>query len=216
MRKCLYFMALCLVFAAVAQGLRAEPKPSPFPVSWELKFRFMDPVKVSVFLPGQSDPVVYWYMLYTVENGTDREVDFFPRFDLVTDTLQVIPSEIRVSPEAFQAIKRRSGDPLLLPPEKTTGRLLRGADQARHGVAVWRDFDPQVREFKIYVGGLSGEFVRVRNAAFDAERAEGEDNPRYFTLRKTLEIPYKLPGSVQTRRLATPERIADEQKWVMR
>jgi hypothetical protein len=155
-------------------------------------------------------------MLYTVENNTDREVDFYPRFDLVTDTLQVITSEIRVSAEAFQAIKRRSKDSFLLPPEKITGKLLRGRDRAKHGVAIWRDFDPQARSFRIYVSGLSGEFLRLKNPAFDRNKPENDSNKRYFTLRKTLEIPYKFPSGPESRHLTVPGRRAHQQKWIMR
>jgi len=39
-------------------------------------------------------------------------------------------------------------------------------------------------------------------------------NPRYFTLRKTLEIRYTLPGSPQARPGAQPQR--DEVRWIMR
>ena len=193
------------------------PEPAPAPVSWELTFRYQDPQRVSVVLPGQRQPVVYWYMLYSVENGGKREVDFYPHFELVTDTLRAVRSEIRVSPEAFQAIQRRSGNPLLLAPEKVIGRLLRGKDRAKHSVAIWRDFDPKAKGFNIYVGGLSGEVAKLKNPTFDPQQPEdATKNRRYYVLRKTLVIPYKLPGSESTRALAVPEREVDQQKWVMR
>lgn len=207
----------------MAPGANAQPHPVPdgprpavAPVSWELRFRFDDPQRLSVVVPGESKPVVYWYMLYQVENTSNREVDYYPRFDLVTDTLQVIGSEQRVSPEAFQAIQRRVQDPLLLTPEKAIGRLLAGKDQARKSVAVWRDFDPKAKGFSVFVTGLSGETMRLRNPAFDAAQPAGEDNPRYFVLRKTLEIPYKLRSGESTRASAAPERIEDKMRWTMR
>jgi hypothetical protein len=134
----------------------------------------------------------------------------------VTDTLKVIPSEVRVSPEAFKAIQRRTNDPLLLPPEKIAGRLQRGADRMRHGVAVFRDFDPKAKAFTIYVAGLSGEFKRVKNPGFDAKKPEGPKNERYMVLRKTLGIGYKFPGAESARRQSVPERVIDGLKWVMR
>jgi hypothetical protein len=208
---------LCAISAVPALAWAAVPEPAAALASWELTFRYQDPQRVSVVLPGQSKPVVYWYMLYSVENPGEREVDFYPQFELVTDTLRVVRSEIQVSPEAFQAIQRRSGDPLLLTPEKVIGRLLRGKDRAKHGVAIWRDFDPKAKAFKIYASGLSGEFARLENPTFDPKRPENTaKNRRYFVLRKTLVIPYKLPGSESTRTLAVPERQIGLQKWIMR
>jgi hypothetical protein len=213
MRKLLAVSVLCVVVSAVWAG---PPEPALAPASWELRFRYEDPQRISVVLPGHKEPVVYWCMLYRVENPTDQEVDFYPRFELVTDTLQVIPSEVRVSPEAFRAIQRRSGDPLLLPPEKVIGRLLQGRDRARHGVAIWRDVDPAVRSFTVYVAGLSGEVIRIRNPVFDAEQPESDTNKRYFILRKTLAIPYRLPGGMSLRAVAQPERVTGDAKWIMR
>ncbi|MHC4445523.1 MAG: hypothetical protein ACYTF1_11635 [Planctomycetota bacterium] len=198
--------------------------PKVAPSSWELKFRFQDPQRVSVELPGRAQPVVYWYMLYTVENSCDlskespkdREVEFYPEFVLVTDMLQVLVSEIKVSPEAFQAVKRRSGNPLLLPQEKVLGRLLCGKDRARHSVALWRDFAPEAKGFKIYVSGLSGEVSRLKNPMFDPSKPVSAKNKRHFILRKTLEIPYKFPGGLSARSKLVPQRIGDKQRWIMK
>ena len=216
MCKLLKTISLCAAALAIGHAVAQTPTPSIVPVSWTLRITFSDPQRVSVFLPGQDQPVVYWYMLYRVENDTDQEVDFYPRFDLVTDTLQVIHNELKVSPEAFRAIQRRSGDPLLLTPERVMGRLLRGEDRARHSVAIWRDFDPKTRAFQVYAMGLSGETIRLKNPGFDPSRPESDGNPRYFTLRKALEIPYLFPGSPATRSTVTPVRLAEQQKWIMR
>jgi len=201
---------------AVQPDSKQVREPSVVPVSWQLRFRFEDPRRVSVFLPGRTEPVVYWYMLYRVENPGPVEVDFLPRFELVTDTLKRVPSQIRVSPEAFRAIQRRSGNPLLVPPERAVGRLLCGRENARHSVAIWPDFDPQARGFRIYVGGLSGESRRVPNPAFDPSKVESETNKRYYVVFKTLEIPYKLPAGPATRMEVRPVRESDEQRWIMR
>ena len=217
MRKHLYTLVLCAILSPVAAVWAQVPTPSIAPKSWQLRFRYQDPQRVSVFVPGKAEPVLYWYMLYTVENSGKTEVDFYPQFDLVTDTLKVYRSATMVSAEAFKAIQRRSGDPLLLPPEKVTiGKLLRGKDRARHSVAIWEDFDPQAKGFRIYVSGLSGEIARAKNPMYDPEKPEGEQNKRFYLLRKTLEIPYKLPTSESERSVAIPQRMPDEQKWIMR
>lgn len=209
---------LSIAIAAPAAGpvLHAATQPSIAPLTWQLNFRYQDPQRVSVMLPGQKTPAVYWCMLYTVDNPSDEDVEFLPSFELVTDTLQVVPSEVRVSPEAFRAIQRRSGDPLLVTPDRAVGPLLRGEDRARHSVAIWRNIDPKAREFKVYVSGLSGEMSRVKNPTFNAEKPEGPDNRRFFTLRRTLEITYKLPGGDSARASAVPERQTGDPKWIMR
>lgn len=213
MRKCM--MAASLAVLAPLAGA-ATPEPAIAPVSWELNFKYQDPQKVAVKLPGDKEPAAYWYMLYSVENPSDREVEFYPRFEIVTDRLEVITHEIRVSPEAFKAVQRRSGDPLLLPPEQVIGKILRGKDRARRSVAIWRDMDPKTRSFTVYVSGLSGETKRVKNPVFDPEKPENDKNRRYFVLRKTLAIPYRLPGGDSARDTAQPERVLGEEKWIMR
>jgi hypothetical protein len=217
MLKLLAILMLCAApTKPMSEHYTTATQPSIAPKSWELKFRFGDPQRVSVNVPGEQEPVLYWYMLYTVENPSKQEVDFYPQFDLVTDTIKVVPSEVRISPEAFQAIKRRTSDPLLLTPEKIVGKLQRGADRVRHGVAIFRDFDPKAKAFTVYVSGLSGEMKRVKNPGFDKEKPEGADNARYMVLRKTLAIPYRFPGSETRRSEATPERVIDGQRWDMR
>jgi hypothetical protein len=99
-------------------------------------------------------------------------------------------------------------------PLKVGGKLLQGADNARTSVAIFRDFDPEASRFTIYGGGFSGEIVRVPNPAFDAAQGDSEANPQFFTLRKTLAIPYDLPGDPVTRRGSAPVRGTRE--WVMR
>jgi hypothetical protein len=218
MRKALLLLLLC-ASAAQAAGVpvaSAMPEPSIAPISWELKFRYQDPQKVSVVVPGQDRPVVYWYMLYRIENPGPLEVSFYPKFDLVTDKLQVVPSQAHVSPEAFRAIQRRSGNPFLMTPERIVGQLLVGTDRQRHGVAIWKNVNPEARAFTVYVAGLSGETVRMKNPGFDPEKPEDDKNPRYFNLRKTLSVPYKLPGGERTRDLAVPERMNGQEKWIMR
>lgn len=217
MLKLLATLILCLApQSRPAEDYITATQPSLAPVSWELKFRFQDPQRVSVVVPGQKEPVLYWYLLYTVENAGKQEVDFYPQFDLVTDTLRVVPSEIKVSPEAFKAIQRRANDPLLLTPEKVVGRLQRGADRARHGVAIFRDFDPKAKAFTVFAAGLSGEVKRVKNPGFDSKKPESDKNPRYIVLRKTLAIPYKFPGGETNRSQSIPERVVDGLKWEMR
>jgi hypothetical protein len=216
MHKILCTQVLWAVSVAIAQPPASQPTPAVASTAWTLNIKFQDPQRLSVVEPGQAQPVVYWYMLYTVENTTGREVQFYPEFELVTDTLRVVRSELNVSPAAYRAVAHRANDPALLPPEKIAGRILVGKDRARHGVAIWKDFDPRAKGFTVYIGGLSGETARWKNPAFDTEKPEGRGNQKYFMLRKTLAIPYAFGGSEAKRSLTAPRRQVEKQAWGMR
>jgi len=226
-------VTLVLVGAAFQDVARDEvgsgPEPSPNPVSWEFKFQFTDPQRIEVFLPDRGQTRTYWYMLYTVTNPGDRTQHFFPLFQLVTDDLQVIDTDLGISPLVFAAIRERHAltHRYLISPTEVIGDLKTGDDNAKESVAIWRQIDLNVDNFKIYVTGLSGESRFVRNPVYDPDQPEttqvtGDDgrtsevvvNPKFFTLRKTLEIRYTLPGSPERRYLANARRTG--LRWVMR
>jgi len=202
-----------LVFGAVAL---AAPKPSLLAKSWELDFTFRDPERISVTLPGDDHPTTFWFMVYTVTNNSGQDQGFYPSFDLVTDTLQVVTGGDNVHPAVVESIRSRYRKlyPFFVDPLKVSGTLLQGTDNARTSAVVFQGFDPSANQFTIYVGGLSGEVQRLQNFAFDSEKPESDENPRFFVLRKTLGISYDLPGDEKSRPQAKPVRVKRE--WVMR
>ncbi|MBN1345800.1 MAG: hypothetical protein JXQ73_24125 [Phycisphaerae bacterium] len=219
-----WLMASWLVGHAVA-----APVPDVAPKSWELSFDFVDPQTITLQLPGYDRAQTFWYMLYTVTNNTGREVQFLPRFELMTNTMQVLPGDPGVHPMVFEAIKRRHRPthPLLIEPVRIMGRLLQGPDNARSSVVIWPQFDIRANQFTVYIAGLSGESALVPNPDYKPGQPEFETkklgsgaeirvpvNPRYFTLRKTLAIRYLLPGDEQTRAQARVGRLGTD--WVMR
>lgn len=210
--------------AAVGGG----PEPSPTPIAWELEFRFLDPKRIEVQLPGTDRREVYWYLVYTVVNTSPRSQRFYPMFQIVTEDLRVFDTDLGISPLVFEAIRERHRitHKYLVEPTKAIGALLTGEDNARESVAIWRQIDLTVNHFTVYVAGLSGEAQFLRNPSFDPEQPETKEvigpdgvpragpNPRTFTLRKTLEIRYTLPGSPQARPQAAPQRT--DVRWIMR
>ena len=213
LRLCLGLLAcFCGSASATAQVL----KPSRALASWELKFSFSDPQRISLTLPGDNQPATYWYMLYTVENDTDRDVPFYATAELVTASLQVVKGGEQISPTVYDAIKARHKitHPFMIDPSRVSGTLLQGEDNAKTSMVVFRQFNREDNAFSIYFSGLSGEIKQQPNPSFDARQPESKKNPRTFTLRKTLEIKYDLPGDETTRRLAKP--IRRERGWVMR
>ncbi len=209
-------MGLLACFCGSASATAQVPKPSRAAVSWELKFSFSDPQRISLTLPGTNQPTTYWYMLYTVENDSNRDVPFYATAELVTASLQVIKGGEQISPTVYDAIKTRHKitHPFMIYPSRVSGTLLQGEDNAKTSMVVFRQFNYEDNAFSIYFSGLSGEIKQQPNPSFDASQPESKKNPRTFTLRKTLEIKYELPGDETTRRLAKP--IRGERRWVMR
>ena len=218
-----------LLFQQVQEGVGVGPEPSPSPISWELELKFVAPKRIEVQLPGGSAPTVYWYVLYTVTNPTDRTQRWFPTFQIVTEDLRVIDTDMGIVPLVFDTIRElhKTTFPYLVEPTRAMGDLLTGDDHARESVAIWRDVDLSTNNFTIYVAGLSGETRFVRNQTYVAGRPEtittigpnGQPrdvvvNPKYFVLRKTLEIRYTLPGAPESRGRAQPER--QSVRWIMR
>lgn len=219
---------------------QAVPEPSPVPVSWELTLKHTQPARIQVD-PG-SGPKTYWYVLYTVTNNTGEDRDFHPEVERVSEIESELPAEQAVSmpskaarvdkhaaiislhPRIFEAISRRHAKthPFLVEPVDAIGRLRQGKDYAISSVIVFPELDPRASSFTIYIGGLSGERIRKPNPAYNPRlKSSGAGpsvgkgaNPRFYYLRKTLAIPYTLPGDVKTRRLATP--ALGRRTWVMR
>lgn len=217
-------VGVCLGSAAVA-----APEPSVVPKSWTLEFDYVDPQPITVQLPGYAKPRKFWYMLYTVTNNTGREVQFLPRFELMTNTMRVVPGDPGVHPMVFEAIKKlhRPTHPFLVEPVKIMGKVLQGEDNAKSSVVIWPQFDIKANRFTVYAGGLSGESVLMRNPNYQRGKLEyavkkprnGSEiriavNPKFFTLRKTMAIEYVLPGDAKTRAQARVGRLGT--RWVMR
>lgn len=222
-------MILALAPPAGPGAAGTGPQPSATPISWEFAFTFLDPHRIEIRLPGTDRTEVYWYMVYTVTNTGGRAQRFFPTFQIVTEDLRVIDTDMAISALVFDAIaeRHRITHKYLVHPTKAIGALLTGDDNARESVAIWRGVDLTLNDFRIYVAGLSGETRFVPNPVFDPTRPEtrrvtGPDgrereiqvNPRGFTLRKTLEIDYTLPGSPEARARVLPQR--GDVRWIMR
>lgn len=226
-----FLAATILLFAPPERELPvgAGPEPSPTPIAWEFDLKFLHPRRIEVQLAGSATPEVFWYLVYTVTNTSNTTQQFYPRFELVTSALQVIDTDMGISPLVFEAIRERHRitHKYLVSPTQAIGALRAGADYARESVAIWRATDIEVAGFTIYVAGLSGESRVLRNPAYHPDEPEtltvlGPDgrerevvvNPRYFTLRKTLQLSYTLPASDQARRQVEPR--LDFARWIMR
>jgi len=227
---------LGLALLAPSVPVWAYPKPSVYPVSWELKFRHGDPRRIVVTLPGTTTPRAYWYVTYSVTNtganpdadSRNKDIDFLPSFELVSMEGQVLTAGLEATEDGgrrpiqsvvFDAIKAREGNKYLEPHSKAIGRLLVGEDQTRDSVAIWSEPSPDMGRFSIFISGLAGEaelFKRVGNDFLKVDTAQEIKDAKpgdLSMMRKTLQLTYELSG-----RAGPGNEKADpvREEWIMR
>jgi len=206
--------------AALAWAEVAPPSPSAVPREWQLDIQLEDLLPIQVQLAGETTPRIFWYLRYTVTNRTGQDHVFVPQFDLYTDTGQLLRSGQGVPSAVFGQIKELHNDPLLESMAGVAGKLLQGEDNAKSGVAIWRDFDPRSGSFDVFAGGLSGETLRVplpvplRQMQTDALGQQTEVTKDSLVLSKNLKLSYRVPGETQVR--SRYPAILDGREWVMR
>jgi hypothetical protein len=208
---------ICLLFALLASlclirfGRADYPKPSPYPISWELKFDHDMPQRIVVKVPGVAAQQAYWYMTYTVTNNTGQEQTFLPFFEMLTSDGRVIHSDNKIPAVVFNAIKQREKKNLMEPWTKIGGELLLGADQAKDGVAIWQEPMLRMGHFSIFIAGLSGEAVRLKD---DGGNEMKDKDGKPIILRKTLQLNFHVRGDDVYP--GEDEVNANPERWVMR
>jgi hypothetical protein len=189
-----------------------EPAVVPGPRDWTVDVTFEHPQQITLESGGTNKPRRYWYTIVTLTNNTKRDVDFYPKCELMTDTFRIIPAGKGVSPAVFEQIKRRhqSKYPFLEPLEKTGNKILQGEDNAKDIAFIWPDFDVRARNFKIFVTGLSNETAVINHPV--AKDETGKAVKVY--LRKTLELSYAMRGDTTLRSYI--KLNYKDKRWVMR
>jgi len=219
-RGAIYSLLLAILLAP-ASALWAEdsdaayPKPSPVPVSWELKFVHSDPKRIVVNIPGAMAPTAYWYIMYSVVNlgespdagtaaadnapGSEKSTSdenpkeriFYPVFTLRTHEGKLIPANDGIHPAVFEAIKQEERNKYLEDPTQMGGKILIGQDQERDSVAIWQEPSQRMGEFTIFASGMWGETAPAKDADGHAlKNADGDD----ILLHKTLLMQYHVDG----------------------
>lgn len=202
------------ILAAILAGLCvAAPEPAVVqkPGQWTIQVRYEHPQQL--VLPwGEKGPSRFWYTILTITNRTGRDVEFYPRCDLMTDTFQILPAGRGVPPMVFDRIKQRHAMvyPFLEPLEGVGNRLLQGEDNAKDLAVIWSDFDTQATGFTVFITGLSNETAAVKHPV----ARDDLGLPVFVFLRKTLALDYKLRGDPALR--ASVEVAYEDQSWVMR
>jgi hypothetical protein len=181
----------------------AYPEPAIVSPSWSLEVEVTKPAAISI---EDVDGSIrwFWYVTYKVVNPTDEDLLFIPEITVANDLGEIITAGENVPPTVFPAIKERLGNPLLLSPIQVVGKLLRGDDFAREGVAIWPAPDGDVDAFSVFIAGLNGETQTIANPL------TGES----VLVRRTLMLEYKSPGNFQ--RPQDQPIVEDGRREVMR
>jgi hypothetical protein len=187
MRQVLALFIVAALVTASALPARAGkyPQPSIYPISWQLGFKHSAPKRLVV----GSD--AYWYLTYTVTNKTGQEQMWAPTFEMVDNDGKIVKAGHGISPEAFDKIRAIEKNRFLRPANQTVGELHQGDDQAKDSVAIWKEPNPRMGTFKIYVTGLSGEVVVLKD---DDGKDVKDPDGQPVLLRKTLELSYAVYG----------------------
>ena len=150
---------------------------------------------------------VGWYLgWYKVQSSVPQ--DGHQSINVDVNNKKIKEDILRGEQRLHKAIE---GNKLLLPLSEVAGNLRQGPEQAKDGVAIWAETTPRMASFKVFVGGLSGEYVILKED--DGKPVMGPDNIPVM-LRKTVEIDYQIygdefyPGRDDVHELS--------QKWVMR
>jgi hypothetical protein len=203
--------ALSLSLPAPADDAASQPatpapsrdprEPSRVPISWELSFKHGTLERAVVPVDGKDQ--TYWFMRYTVTNNSGRDILFTPSFEIVAESGVASSAIKNVPAPVFAKIKSLYNNSFLLSPINVDGKLLQGEDNAKDSVAIFPALDPESRNFKIFVMGLSGETSEVVDPI----------SKKQVLLQKTLELDYNLPGQAID---ITPQPKLLATKWVMK
>jgi hypothetical protein len=209
-----FVYGILVVWAVMVCVCLAAPQPAivPGPDDWTVDVRFEHPQQIEVRLAGDEKPRRFWYIIVTLTNKTKRDVDFYPKCELMTDTFQIIPAGADVRPAVFQQIKRRhrSKYRFLESLEQAGNRILQGEDNTKDVAIIWPDFDAKAKNIKLFIAGLSNETIAIDHPVAKDETGK----PIKVYLRKTLELTYNIAGDPAFRSEVKP--VYKGKRWIMR
>jgi len=208
-----YITAAALLFAVSLTALAApEPAVVQGPDEWTLEVEFQHLQQISVKLANQDKHKRYWYLILSVTNNNGKDVDFYPKCDLMTDTFNLTAAGTNVPIAIYERIKQRYEKqyPFLEYVKTTTNKVLQGEDNKKDVVIIWPDFDVEADTVSLFIAGLSNETVEIEHPVLKDENGQAVK----LYLRKTLKIDYDISGAPQLRQNARVGYTGHN--WVMR
>ena len=203
--KCSILSVLALFVLSTGTSAKAAPEPSPVSITWEFTFD-RGPLRLA-WVDDGNGPKPYFFLTYRVTNYSGDDLLFAPDVALMTDNTTVLQSGRDVPTAVTNAILEELDNPLVETQIDIVSTVLQGKEHARDGVLIWPADRLDVDEVTIFFSGLSGEFE-----SYVVGRET--DNPRRYTLRKTMMLRYATPGNFSDQG-ARPFEIIEE-RWVMR
>jgi hypothetical protein len=155
----------------------------------------------------------FWYMIVSLTNqDSEDEIPLYPKFELVTDTFQILPAGQGEARGLFELVKaKHQGQyPFLESLDFADHQIRRGKDNTRDFVIFWPDFDARAKTVCFYLAGLSNETIAIGHPV----QTDGQGNPVPVYLRKTLQLTYSIGADPQLRQDANLR--FEEQDWIMR
>jgi len=209
-----FFYGILGIWAIVTCVSLAAPEPAivPAPGQWTLDMEFTNPMEITLPLGSDKKPLKFWYLIITLTNNTGKDVDFYPKCDLMTDSFQIVPAGKFVSTALFDQIKKRhkARYPFLELLDQAGTKILQGEDNTKDIAVIWPDFDVKATAVKLFITGLSNETANVNYPILKDDTGA----PLKVFLRKTLELNYSLRGDPALKTSASFE--FQGKRWIMR
>ena len=209
-----FFYGILGIWAIIACVSLAAPEPAivPAPGQWTLDMEFTNPMEITLPLGSDKKPLKFWYLIITLTNNTGKDVDFYPKCDLMTNSFQIVPAGKFVSTALFDQIRKRhkARYPFLELLDQAGTKILQGEDNARDIAVIWPDFDVKATAVKLFITGLSNETANVNYPILKDDTGA----PLKVFLRKTLELNYSLRGDPALKTSASFE--FQGKRWIMR
>ena len=100
-------------------------------------------------------------------------------------------------------LKDLLGNEMIETQNEIIGDLLQGPENARDGLVIWPARVLQVNEITMFISGISGETIRVRNPITSEQ----------VILYKTIQRNYLIPGAALARG-SRPIQLSSK-KWIL-
>src|SRR3954447_7823075 len=94
-----------LILAFLPTSSQAYPKPSAYPISWDLRFEYQTPKRIVVRTAAGRESEAFWYMTFTVANLSREEHNFLPRFEMMGNDGQVRRSDDNIPLTVLETIR---------------------------------------------------------------------------------------------------------------